>query len=150
MPTYDMCCRDCGEVYSHFSFIGEMERRLVDKADDPVYKLHCPSCKSDTLQTQSYAGGKRNGIHSQHSGMYGKYHHGFGCVVDDYGHKQRLLKKYGLHEAADSIGGSKSVLGDRDIMGGTWQGDGIDKKEVEQHKKESQEAMDSVVWSSGQ
>ena len=40
--------------------------------------------------------------------MYGKYHPGFGEVVESYSHKQRLLKKYNCIEAADSVGGSKT------------------------------------------
>lgn len=39
--------------------------------------------------------------------MYGKYHPGFGCVVEDYAHKKRLLKQYNVIEAADSVGGSR-------------------------------------------
>ena len=41
--------------------------------------------------------------------MYGKeYHHGFGCVVESYEHKQQLLKEYDVSEAADPVNGSRS------------------------------------------
>ena len=39
--------------------------------------------------------------------MYGKYHPGFGCIVEDYSHKQRLLKKFDVIEAADPVKGSR-------------------------------------------
>ena len=48
-----------------------------------------------------------NHINSQHSGMYGKFHAGFGQVVESYSHKQELLKKYNVRESADAVGGSK-------------------------------------------
>ena len=41
------------------------------------------------------------------SSMYGKYHPGFGCVVENYSHKQRLLKKFDVIEAADPVKGSR-------------------------------------------
>ena len=40
--------------------------------------------------------------------MYGKFHAGFGEVVESYEHKQELLKKYEVSEAADPVGGSRS------------------------------------------
>mgnify|MGYP003661848318 CR=1 FL=1 len=51
--------------------------------------------------------GRTNMIHTSHSGMYGKYHVGFGEVVRDYHHKQQLLKKYNCIESADPVGGSR-------------------------------------------
>jgi len=38
--------------------------------------------------------------------MYGKFHAGFGEVVESYSHKQQLLKKYNVTESADKMGGS--------------------------------------------
>ena len=40
--------------------------------------------------------------------MYGKFHAGFGEVVTSYEHKQELLKKYDVSEAADTVKGSRS------------------------------------------
>jgi hypothetical protein len=48
-----------------------------------------------------------NFIHNSHSSMYGKFHAGFGEVVESYSHKQELLKKYNVVESADSVGGSR-------------------------------------------
>lgn len=42
--------------------------------------------------------------------MYGKFHAGFGQVVESYSHKQELLKKYNVSESADSVGGSRSHI----------------------------------------
>tara|TARA_R100001530_G_scaffold79976_1_gene55795 strand:- start:447 stop:683 length:237 start_codon:yes stop_codon:yes gene_type:complete len=43
--------------------------------------------------------------------MYGKWHDGFGCVVESYSHKQSLLKKYNVIESADPVGGSRNHIG---------------------------------------
>jgi hypothetical protein len=51
-----------------------------------------------------------NFIHNSHSGMYGKFHAGFGQVVESYSHKQELLKKYNVTESADSVGGSRNHI----------------------------------------
>ena len=50
---------------------------------------------------------KSNFIHNSHSNMYGKFHAGFGEVVESYSHKQELLKKYNVTESADAVGGSR-------------------------------------------
>tara|TARA_Y100000401_G_scaffold115981_1_gene120735 strand:- start:330 stop:581 length:252 start_codon:yes stop_codon:yes gene_type:complete len=82
--------------------------------------------------------------------MYGKYHPGFGEVVRDYAHKQQLLKKYDMREAADPIDGSRTILGDSDVMG-----DGYvhDPNRVEEQRRvagkakaEQQKAIQSIQW----
>ena len=41
--------------------------------------------------------GKTNGIHATHTGMkYGEFDPQFGCVVESYGHKKKLMKEMGL------------------------------------------------------
>ena len=52
-----------------------------------------------------------NFIHNSHSGMYGKFHAGFGEVVESYSHKRELLKKYNVTESADPVGGSRCHIG---------------------------------------
>ena len=52
-----------------------------------------------------------NFIHNSHSGMYGKFHAGFGEVVESYSHKRELLKRYNVTESADSVGGSRCHIG---------------------------------------
>ena len=43
--------------------------------------------------------GKRNFIHATHSGRkYGEFDPQFGCIVEDYSHKKRLLKEMGATE----------------------------------------------------
>lgn len=49
-----------------------------------------------------------NFIHPSHSSMYGKENPAFGCVVEDYAHKQRLMKQFGVIEGADPVGGSRN------------------------------------------
>jgi hypothetical protein len=39
--------------------------------------------------------------------MYGQWNPAFGEVVESYGHKQELMKKYDVHEASDAKGGSR-------------------------------------------
>ena len=56
--------------------------------------------------------------------MYGKLNPSFGCVVEDYGHKQRLLREYGMMEAADPVGGTR----EREMPPG-YQGNGVVKEE---------------------
>ena len=51
---------------------------------------------------------RRNFIHPSHSSMYGKENPAFGVVVEDYGHKQRLMREYGVMEGADPVGGSRN------------------------------------------
>ena len=49
----------------------------------------------------------RNGIHFDHSSMYGQWNPSFGQVVESYGHKQQLMREYDVHEASDAKGGSR-------------------------------------------
>ena len=51
---------------------------------------------------------RRNFIHPSKSSMYGKYEEGLGCVVQDYGHKQQLMREMGVIEGADPGGGSRN------------------------------------------
>tara|TARA_R110000824_G_scaffold233474_2_gene421779 strand:+ start:5542 stop:5844 length:303 start_codon:yes stop_codon:yes gene_type:complete len=50
---------------------------------------------------------KGSAIGSNEHGMYGKFEPGLGCVVEDYAHKQRLMKELGVIEGADPVGGSR-------------------------------------------
>ena len=47
-----------------------------------------------------------NFLNLTNGAMYGRYEPAFGEVVRDYGHKQQLLKKYGVIESSDRSGGS--------------------------------------------
>tara|TARA_R110002074_G_scaffold381898_1_gene561261 strand:- start:71 stop:496 length:426 start_codon:yes stop_codon:yes gene_type:complete len=70
-------------------------------------KPKCPYCN---VKMQIHFGRMKGMVafNPHNSGMYGKYHPGFGCVVESYSHKQRLLKQYNVIEAADSVRGSKT------------------------------------------
>ena len=85
------------------------------------HDYYCPKCsdeKTDIIGTAPKCCDVKMQIHfgritgpvnfnPHNSAMYGKYHPGFGCVVESYSHKQRLLKQYDVIEAADSVKGSK-------------------------------------------
>ena len=70
-------------------------------------KPKCPYC---SVEMQIHFGRVKGIVdfNPHNPGMYGKYHPGFGEVVESYSHKQRLLKKYNCIEAADRVGGSKT------------------------------------------
>ena len=83
------------------------EHRQIDVPSDTHAKIRrtiqCTECDG----TAQMIFVTSNHINSQHSGMYGKFHAGFGQVVESYSHKQELLKKYNVTESADAVGGSK-------------------------------------------
>lgn len=99
MPNHDFEC-PYGHRHEHF----EMTWRTMPA------RRRCPECGA---MAEKIFVGRWNGIHPDGSSMYGKYHPAFGCVVESYSHKQKLLKEYGAIEAADRTGGSRSyVTGD--------------------------------------
>lgn len=67
-----------------------------------------PCTECDATADKLIAHRRTNFIHPSHSGLYGKYEPALGCVVEDYGHKQRLMKELNVEEASDATGGSKS------------------------------------------
>lgn len=85
LRLWDYRCTMCGTVYR----------------DWPVTTKHipesitCQACYSPATWTKM----KANGIHFTGSGMkYGCFDPQFGCVVEDYGHRQRLLRQMGMVE----------------------------------------------------
>lgn len=97
MPVYDYYCTECGAV----------EEDLYFTVDSKPERRDCPKCGEHTQE--HYFGSKRRAqVHHDHSSMYGKYHPGFGMVVESYAHKQQLLRKYDSIEAADPVKGSRS------------------------------------------
>jgi|3_EtaG_2_1085321.scaffolds.fasta_scaffold32190_3 hypothetical protein len=113
---YDMQCLDCGSIHEVVCSYSQLEKRkLSGPYEVPHYRGPCAECEGESLQVQHYPmDQERNHIHSQHSGMYGKFHPGFGCVVEDYGHKQQLLRRYDLREAHDKVDGAPGGWGDSD------------------------------------
>ena len=83
------------------------EHRQIDVPSDTHAKIRrtiqCTECDGTSRMIFVTS----NHINSQHSGMYGKFHAGFGQVVESYSHKQELLKKYNVTESADAVGGSR-------------------------------------------
>ena len=124
MPSYDFQCLTCETVFEVSNIVpSTVEKHKCGKDENgPLYKANCPTCREKTVQRQFYAQGPRNFIHTTHSSMYGKYHHGLGMYIHDKAHKERELKKRGLIEAHDPVGGSRTMMGDSDFMGieGGW------------------------------
>ena len=94
MLFHDFECNKCGHFHEDVAFGSHREVRR---------KIYCSECGG--IATMLFSRG--NFLHQNHSGMYGKWHEGFGCVVKDYSHKQALLKKYKVIESADPVGGSR-------------------------------------------
>ena len=91
----DYACGTCGVLTEDVFYAGRSA--VLDT-------IEC-TCGADAEKIIS---GRRNFIHPSHSSMYGKVNPAFGEVVEDYAHKQRLMKKYGVMEGADPVGGSRS------------------------------------------
>ena len=154
-----MECLGCGSIHEVVCSYSQLQKSKVPGPFEvPQYEGPCPNCSLDfadevygawTRQVQTFPiGQERNFIHSQHSGMYGKFHPGFGCVVNDYGHKQQLLRQYDLREAADKIDGAPAGWGDSD------EGTNYDLNRPEEVKAAAkaendrkQKALDSIQWS---
>lgn len=55
---------------------------------------------------------RRNFIHPSHSSLYGRYEPALDAVVEDYGHKKRLMDELGVMEGNDLVGGSREYRKD--------------------------------------
>ncbi len=73
-----------------------------------VNTLDCPECNQKAMRLWNTT----NFIHPTNSSMYGKYEPCFGEVVESRSHKQALLKKYGVIESSDPVGGSRCYRAD--------------------------------------
>jgi putative FmdB family regulatory protein len=100
MPLYDYKCGKCDHV---------TEDMYAPSDPGPLPQIACEICQSIA---ERYYGNHQFMAISDTSPMYGTYHPGFGEVVDSYGHKQQLLKKYNVEEASDLVGGSRCHMPD--------------------------------------
>jgi len=95
--------------------------------DDVTPTRPCSSCGEES--ERMIAGTRRNFIHPTHSSMYGKFEPGLGCVVESYGHKQRLMREFDVQESSDTTKGSRNYQvsdpGPRSKPHGNWVGDPI-------------------------
>lgn len=91
----DYSCAACGTLMTDVFF---------HRASD-VTATHPCECggTADKIISQ-----RHNHIHATHSGMYGKYHEGLGCVIEDYSHKKRVMRELGVMEGADPVKGSRN------------------------------------------
>lgn len=88
--TWDYRCDDCGHFLRDWPYTGR-----------PPQTIECTACGGSASWTTM----KKNQIHLTHSGRkYGEYDPQFGCVVENYSHKQRLLREMGLEEVGDRWG----------------------------------------------
>jgi hypothetical protein len=145
MPTYEMKCVLCGDVHEEFLMISELESRERGEHDDgsPIYNIDCKSCDS-MFATQNFAGSDRNFIHETLSSMYGghhrgKYHPGLGVRIRDRAHKNAVMKEQGVREAADPIGGSRTVLGDSGTIEQHFDSPGAKARESREQKQRAEE-----------
>jgi hypothetical protein len=96
MPVLvDYACAKCDKL---------IEDEFFATRDAVVETIPC-DCGSDAERI--FTTSRQNFIHPSHSSMYGKFEEGLGCVVEDYGHKQRLMRDMGVMEGADTVGGSR-------------------------------------------
>ena len=83
IKLWDFACTTCGKRYPSHPYEG---RRPVS--------IPCECGAAATWDNQ-----RPNLIHATHSGRkYGEFDPQFGCIVEDYAHKKRLLKENGWHE----------------------------------------------------
>jgi len=83
IKLWDFACTACGQRYPSHPYEGHR----------PV-SIPCACGEAATWAHQ-----RANLIHATHSGRkYGEFDPQFGVVVEDYGHKKRLLKENGWHE----------------------------------------------------
>lgn len=89
----DFKCNHCNHKWEH----------CFTKKDDIVNALECPECSHVAFREWHNV----NFIHPSKSSMYGRYEPCFGEYVENRSHKQKLLKKYGVTESSDPVGGSR-------------------------------------------
>ena len=99
MPRHDWKCSSCGAV----------SEDLVHSVSEIPDHVECSCGKPMQIYYGDGFSFNNHWSDNRHNRMYGKeYHHGFGCVVESYEHKQQLLKEYEVSEAADPVNGSRS------------------------------------------
>jgi hypothetical protein len=83
IKLWDFACTACGQRYPSHPYEGRRPETIP-----------CACGEAATWDHQ-----RANIIHPSHSGRkYGEFDPQFGCVVEDYAHKKRLLKEHGMHE----------------------------------------------------
>mgnify|MGYP003138095651 CR=1 FL=1 len=102
LASWTYRCRGCDKVFDHTSIA-------------PVPTTVACSCGAQAGWTYT----KANGIHATHSGRkYGEFDPQFGCVVESYSHKKKLMKERGWEElppetkeeiAEDTVGGTTAT-----------------------------------------
>lgn len=94
MVFHDYECSTCGHLHKDV---------FTRRREDIKKRIDCEKCGRNAPMVFNTV----NRIHHDHSSMYGKFHPGFGEVVNSYSHKQELLRKYNVTESSDPVGGSR-------------------------------------------
>jgi len=81
MPRHDYQCEDCDHL----------ERDVITRELPPSMPCECGGQMFRTFANFRFNSHLDD---HRHNKMYGKFHAGFGEVVESYEHKQELLRKY--------------------------------------------------------
>ena len=105
---------------------GHLQEDVMCDNAQPIPKwVRCPECSCRAHKIVR----SMNWIHPTHSGMkYGEFDPQFGMVVEDYGHRRRLMRQMGMIDANDSVKGVP-----------------VDQIRVEDTLPESASNMDGVI-----
>ena len=98
MPTYDFECLDCSHT----------ERDLWFSWRNVPKMKRCPACGKKRSR-QIFDEPRKAQIHLNNPALYGYYHPQMGCVIEDYGHKRRLMKENGMYEGSDPVRGNRKL-----------------------------------------
>ena len=96
MPTYDFECLDCSRV----------ERDLWFSWRNVPRMKRCPACGKKRSR-QIFDEPRKAQIHLNNPALYGYYHPQMGGVIEDYGHKKRLMKENQMYEGSDPVRGNR-------------------------------------------
>ena len=81
--TWDFYCESCETAHKDIVYTGRRPKTIL--------------CGCGARAGWGFV--QKNQIHHTHTGRkYGQFDPQFGCVVEDYAHKQALLKRYGKEE----------------------------------------------------
>lgn len=99
MPLHDYKCSACGHT----------ERNLYFPITDVPKVRECPECKAaESRQIFDQFG--RAQIHLHNPTLYNdRIHPQFGVPIRSYNEKLALMKKYGVEEASDPVGGNRKL-----------------------------------------
>lgn len=114
MIYHDYKCLSCGQDY----------RDVECASGDAVPRERPWSCECGGRVVLNLGSRLRSWLNIHASGrgrLYGRFDPQFGCVVEDYSHRKRLLRAMGAEDAGDPVRGVRADL-DAMTVGGTGKG----------------------------